>query len=407
MSTPRIDLDISERSVGNLYYYNCVGSGGLVDTDHSAIQRRFIHFRPESSTNTKVAGWRYPGVYGHYMKSFNPAPRGPVYFYAYGPTYCPIGQQAVAYTENGYGWDATGSDLPFIPSWMEDQAVSKAYTNLKGSKVNLGVAYAERKETERLFTDTLRRIADGVRSFRKRNPAKTWNSVKQEGSFTTGKNGVKRWHKVPQHWLELQYGWSPLMQDVQGSIHSLQTAVHKGERCHVTVKGAAKNDYVKNWTKTGPFSVTQEIRDEIHQSFKVALTYAQRNPLLAALSSLGLTNPAEIVWERLGFSFVVDWFLPIGGWLSTFDADFGFDYISGAKTEMTRVKGLGTPKDFYYGPDTKIVNDSDPYRFNGFSFGRGVYLDPPGVGWPHFKNPISSAHIANAMSLLTTAFHRG
>jgi hypothetical protein len=37
---------------------------------------------------------------------------------------------------------------------------------------------------------------------------------------------------------------------------------------------------------------------------------------LSLQRSLGLVNPAEIAWEVVPYSFVVDWFLPIGSYIS-------------------------------------------------------------------------------------------
>jgi hypothetical protein len=36
---------------------------------------------------------------------------------------------------------------------------------------------------------------------------------------------------------------------------------------------------------------------------------------LSALRQMGLGNPASILWERLPYSFVIDWFIPIGNYL--------------------------------------------------------------------------------------------
>jgi hypothetical protein len=41
--------------------------------------------------------------------------------------------------------------------------------------------------------------------------------------------------------------------------------------------------------------------------------------LRAAAGALGLNNPLQVVWQAMPFSFVVDWFLNIGGALSQLD----------------------------------------------------------------------------------------
>lgn len=43
----------------------------------------------------------------------------------------------------------------------------------------------------------------------------------------------------------------------------------------------------------------------------------------------GLLNPLEVIWELVPLSFVADWFLPIGDYLSALDAPFRFTHIGG------------------------------------------------------------------------------
>jgi hypothetical protein len=124
---------------------------------------------------------------------------------------------------------------------------------------------------------------------------------------------------------------------------------------------------------------------------------------LATFASLGLTNPLELIWERIPYSFVVDWFLPIGGWLSTLDADFGWTHRATCSTAFTRVKAQGTP---YANPDStnfEIQNNTSGFFEEAFRMYRSTGGPPP-VGLPHFKNPFSSTHLANALSLLAVAF---
>lgn len=43
------------------------------------------------------------------------------------------------------------------------------------------------------------------------------------------------------------------------------------------------------------------------------------NPDLLLPAKVGLTNPLSVAWELIPFSFVVDWFLPIGKYLDALD----------------------------------------------------------------------------------------
>ena len=122
-------------------------------------------------------------------------------------------------------------------------------------------------------------------------------------------------------------------------------------------------------------------------SSKVILYYYMDNPLLVSLSSLGLTNPVDLVWEELKFSFVVDWFLPIGNWLQTWDAGLGWRFKSGTRTDYGSAIGR-----WYYiynnvDPGWHILGPTSLGSFRSFNVSRIVYTSQPGVGLPHFKNP--------------------
>lgn len=53
------------------------------------------------------------------------------------------------------------------------------------------------------------------------------------------------------------------------------------------------------------------------------------NPNVLLASNLGLTNPAMVAWDLVPFSFVVDWFLPVGKFLNSFDSHYGFSLKHG------------------------------------------------------------------------------
>jgi len=57
---------------------------------------------------------------------------------------------------------------------------------------------------------------------------------------------------------------------------------------------------------------------------------------LAYMDSIGLVNPAAILWELVPYSFVVDWIVPIGQFLENISAGVGLRFLSGYRTEWTK-----------------------------------------------------------------------
>jgi hypothetical protein len=217
------------------------------------------------------------------------------------------------------------------------------------------------------------------------------------------------WKNTPNSWLELQYGWKPIVSDVQGACQALDTLESASNPYLVRVKGQAGADVENVWQKPMNYSPLYRftVRDKWKHSCKVSLYYVLRNPTLARFASLSLTNPFEMAWEKQKYSFVVDWFLPVGNWLSTLDADFGWDFRSGTLVKFTR----GGSSSYFNttGFTSGVIRvdfSGDYYKADGFNLVRTVYNSAPWGGIPRFKNPLSSQHVANAMSLLSQAFRR-
>lgn len=146
--------------------------------------------------------------------------------------------------------------------------------------------------------------------------------------------------------------------------------------------------------------------ESVHKAW-VSLYYGLTNANLAEFSSLGLINPLEIIWELVPYSFVVDWFLPVGNWLSSMTADAGFTFQGGSLSRKTDVKCDGVKEVSWLNTGNVNTFGATPnIGGQAFWFNRLCYTSSPVPGL-YFKNPLSATHIANAMALLALAFRGG
>jgi hypothetical protein len=132
---------------------------------------------------------------------------------------------------------------------------------------------------------------------------------------------------VAENWLALQYGWKPLLSDIHGAIKSVADFMSDpGEDAIRAVKASAKKvDKQKveqgvmshHYQKTGMMEITS------YSYCKIGYRYRVASALKTFLSQTGFTNPINLAWEVLPYSFVADWFLPIGPYLDTFSAFYG------------------------------------------------------------------------------------
>jgi hypothetical protein len=294
---------------------------------------------------------------------------------------------------------------PGLPSFDESvyaRAVNGALEKMKDQSVDLSVAFLEREQTTRLFTDSMKRISHVVKDFRKTRPrdffrARTARSVRE----------------IPSAWLELQYGVSPLLNDVFGSVEALNKDFDTKPNSYRVAfkKGVVETTQTRRTDLFYPFgwSLPVFVDELVEQACFASFTYALRNPILASLSSLGVTNPVSAGYEALPFSFVLDWALPVGNYLNLLDADYGWDYHGGTTSRRIKVRGRGSHYDFSACPPTEywwIDGDVRGIQYRGFHLNRYVHSAAPWPVYPSFRNPFSSkTRVANSLSLLHEAFN--
>ncbi len=415
MTTPAANIDSGLFTDGSQYTMT-VKDNGVIDIPYHKVSsgqcltawRAYI--RPASvKSPMDASGWRKPTGYSLVSESSSFHGGGGVKQMFHDVI------QKTLQTDFFYdGWQASWREqrlpIPGANSALERRATSSALLKLKNQSINFGVAFGEYKETAELISSVATRIGKSVRAFRSKNP-RSWGQVvkNQTSAAINGRKGSPRGSGIPNAWLELQYGWNPMMADVDSAASQLSNSASSGHpfRCHV--KGRAKNDLSAiSWGTASSAANSGFLRQRSGTEFcLVRADYELASPLLATISSLGLTNPLEIVWELVPYSFVVDWFLPIGNWLSTMDADFGWRFLGGSVTLGNQYSVQGS------GPIDRNINDPfDRQTFGGscystqrvMQFVRRTYLTPPTAGLPTLKNPLSAGHVANALSLLAGAF---
>lgn len=210
------------------------------------------------------------------------------------------------------------------------------------ASVNLGVMFAERQQTANLIGNTARRIAEAAYALRKGNLRGVSDvlgiSSRDPGWHSSSlKAAVQKTDpskRVSNYWLEIQFGWKPLLSDIYGSAELL--ARHAvGWSHHSTATASASQVYNKSFKRpsdlfTGNGTVGCRTR--------YVANYRLDNYARAAFDSLGITNPLTVAWEILPYSFVVDWFIDVSGFLKTLNAFDGFEYVSGTISRTAKGK---------------------------------------------------------------------
>lgn len=307
-------------------------------------------------------------------------------------------------TKINHGVQAIGIIPP--PSGLDDESLidsivsARLLNDLKDQTVNLAVAVGEGKQTLDLFLNTARRFTGAAKALRNGNfvGAATSLGVPLKGRYK--KSGSPS--AISSNWLELQYGWLPLMSDLYGSAEFLAKQANPVSRTRMS-KSHTK---VENWNRVIKNGL-ETIVDSWSVSHTIKYVVWFSEPLGGTpTTALGLSNPLAVAWELVPYSFVADWFIPVGTYLSNIDATNGLSFLRGCRTQFVRGRSMRTES----GGRVSDVNTTLEVQkhlvrtFETILCRRTVLTGFPSNKVPHFKNPFSMVHAANALALLRQAF---
>lgn len=191
----------------------------------------------------------------------------------------------------------------------------------KATDLQLGVSLAEGKESLEMTGYRLLSLARGARSLRKGDLG---GALREFGPVPRGhriRAASALHHKdFSRAFLELHLGWSPLIRDIYEGCNikdpkPIGTKIKSKRRLGTLPKGKVKPsspDYGRYFTA----------KEHICQSRIVCS--ARNKPTF--YQRFGLNNPASIAWELVPFSFVVDYFLPIGDVIAAMEASSVIEY---------------------------------------------------------------------------------
>lgn len=229
-----------------------------------------------------------------------------------------------------------------IRTELRADALTKSLLELKSKKVDLGVMFKERTQTGKLLTDSVTNISKAFLSLKRGSvsgalDALSGNPRAAEAISKRGGSASRRIKKqrssLADLWLQLQYGWKPLLSDVYNSAEALARESDRPRRFRVS----SSKTFTWNQSEWEAYQGLPVRRSETGSlTRKYVYIFSYSNEAIQSLSELGITNPALIAWEVLPFSFVIDWFVGIGTYLDTLDATLGLAFEKGCVTDFER-----------------------------------------------------------------------
>lgn len=176
----------------------------------------------------------------------------------------------------------------------------------KGHSWNMAVDLAQSKMTVDMVTGALGSLG---RAFMATKHGDFSGALRQLGATPRGSSWKTLDSRdVSGRWLEIQYGWLPTL----SSVYEASKAYHAmtdGPRAARFASGLSPRSVIWQYGHTSSAISTQKF--SFNRQYVLELWESMSAP-----RELGLTDPLSVAWELVPYSFVVDWFVPIGTYLS-------------------------------------------------------------------------------------------
>lgn len=290
-----------------------------------------------------------------------------------------------------------------VSSELTNQAIQQLRGKLRNSSVNLAVAAGEGKQTLNLFLSTTGRLTNAARALRRGNMSAAAAALSSSGGRAKSFNARR---SLAENWLELQYGWMPLLSDMYGTLQFVADSLYRVPRSKVTSSAKTSESFFER-VESDPSNRI----DQWNWQHNVNYVLYFQESMGHMPSQLGLTNPLAVAWELVPWSFVVDWFLPIGSAIENLDATVGLDFVKGCKTEFWRANSIRTLDGItkVFGNSKSVYDWHLVQTLTKVACERSTLGGFPGPVLPSFRNPFPAGdtgkkRIANALALMSSAF---
>jgi len=279
---------------------------------------------------------------------------------------------------------------------------ARLLSKIKLHDFNLGVAIGEGKQAVDMVDQTARTIVQAARAVRHgdlisatrilargSNPLEDYVRARRRGSHFIDSRRISD-KDFANKWIELQYGWVPLLSDCFEASVAFAALTAKRRKSLVV----AKSKGIYTWTDTvnNPYYVVDG-----------TLTYRHRiqyemSEALSAPRQLGLIDPLSIAWELTPFSFIADWFLPIGIYLENLNQ---IPKLEGRFLTTRKWDWIGDTRILPAGKTWSNINNGKSH-IHSFSLTRvpSVGLSTAYPSFVSLPDALSPVRIANAIALL-------
>lgn len=278
------------------------------------------------------------------------------------------------------------------PRNVRNRLATELMQKVGARKTSYGESLAEARQTVGHLAKTVSSVAKALLAARRGRWGKVAEHLGVPFKRTYGKTAAEKW-------LEYQYAWMPLLGDIYDTHALLQDGFRKKAMMMSSVRVLSDTETLKGNTFEAKVR-----RGHATVKYRGKVFYRVNDSALSKLNQLGLINPLEVAWAIVPYSFVIDWFIPVGNYLEALSARLGVDFVDGFYSVTVESNASIWPRvTSLWGP----LGSVDPEKTSTTmctvsslkSFRRWRYTGFPVPGL-YYKNPFSSNHVTSALALL-------
>lgn len=205
------------------------------------------------------------------------------------------------------------------PSTLYPNTYNKAYGSFKSKAVpdsaSLGISLAQRKQALDMIEKRALQLASFANDLRK---GRFLRAARTLGIAKPPPGWRKKGRSFADNFLEVHFGWSPLVGDIGSAVDVLQGGVPPAR---ITASASSTTPWKYNTdTSSDPIYYCSGTD---YVTWKIGANVTVSNPNLWLANQLGFVNPASVAWDAVPFSFVVGWFVNVDQFLNSFTDFWG------------------------------------------------------------------------------------
>ncbi len=190
-----------------------------------------------------------------------------------------------------------------VSASQQNAVLQKLLTKIKGHDFDLGVELGQMRQTVSLLSGNLGKLGRAAVALKRGDFV---SAARQLGARSRSTN--LKGNDISGRWLELQYGWLPLLSSSFEAAKAFESMSNGPRR--TTFEASVSTTRTSNELSLSPGNFSAKCQGKLTRRLKYEM-YEE----MSAPRQLGLADPASILWELTPWSFVVDWFVPIGSYL--------------------------------------------------------------------------------------------